>query len=243
MPTEEFVRTFNTSPSLDTSVPLNPYFDAVVIGITPDSDVLLEAVIEDGKQLEDSLGTTEISVDGDKVIASLQPKIGSPFELKTETVGLNGRIIRADKDTFTVDFNHPLAGKKIILDLEVVSLTKASQLKKIDIPWLDDHDKGLDLAMEEKKPAVLLLYAEWCGWSKRIMHETFQHPFIKVLKDEFIWLRINSDKERMFYDIYEQKSYPMIVFLDSHSQVINKINGFIDARSLRKELNHCLEAF
>ena len=63
-----------------------------------------------------------------------------------------------------MDTNNPLAGKNIVVDLEVVSLTKAAPQQ---IDWIENQEAGLAKAKKEGKPVFLLLYADWCGWCKK----------------------------------------------------------------------------
>ncbi|MBN2374208.1 FKBP-type peptidyl-prolyl cis-trans isomerase [bacterium] len=235
IPLEQYDQRYNKPPMPDDIVQMNPYFEAVVAEVK-DNDVLLEMIAEDGQISEDGFGTTEIHLDGDDILFTLRPSIGAPFIID----GKEGMIVSANDENFVVDFNHPLAGRDILLDVEVVSITKASSLREMEIHWLENHEKGLEMGANEIKPILLLLYADWCQWSRRMIQETFQHPLIKSLKDKFIWLKINSDEQGIFKDIYHQDSYPLIVILNPDLEIISRIDTYLDARSLRKELNNCL---
>lgn len=53
----------------------------------------------------------------------LVPEVG--MFLKSETAGsgaLSGRIVKVKKDHLVIDYNHPLAGKSLVLQLEVLSI-------------------------------------------------------------------------------------------------------------------------
>ncbi|MEW6380216.1 MAG: thioredoxin family protein [bacterium] len=235
---EQYVQKFKMFPSLDARVPLTPYFEAVVTEVTPQY-ARLSAVIEDGKQYEDPFGTTGVFLDGNQVVISLQPRIGATFEME----GKKGIITEADEDNFTVDFRHPLAGRNIVLDFEVTSLTKASKLKKEELPWQENHDQGLDTAGRENKPIVLFLYADWCPWCQKMLQETYRHPLMKTLADKFVWLKINSEKESKYKALYQQDGFPLTVLLDSQGKMVKKFDGFIPATALRRELDNCLEGY
>jgi peroxiredoxin len=195
--------------------------------------VKLEALIQEGARVQNEFGgSTEIRIEGDEVVLQLNPKIGTPFSVN----GRKGIISAYDGNTFTVDYNHPVAGKPVVLDLEVLSLAKASTLKAMTLHWRVDHDTSLETAKAEGKPVVLVLYADWCGWSTRLLNETFNDPRIKFLSDQFVWVKVNSDKERDLKEFYEQDGFPMIVLLNSEGEVIRKIDGFRPAARLSEEL-------
>ncbi|MBE9550458.1 MAG: FKBP-type peptidyl-prolyl cis-trans isomerase [Proteobacteria bacterium] len=232
MSAQEYVQKFRSLPVVGKEVDVVPYFKTRVIEIT-ERRATLEHLAKDGERVQESFGTTEIHSDGKEVTIELVPRIGAPFEAN----GRKGRIISTGGSVFTVDFNNPLAGKTIVLDLEVLSLTKASRMAAWQIPWLEDHDKGLTAALTDGKPMVLVLYADWCEWCKRLLNETLEDPRIRSLKDRFIWVRINSDAELEYKELYEQNGFPLIVLLNPEGETIKKLEGFRDAAKLRRELD------
>jgi len=229
----EYVEQFNAFPVQGKEISFNPYLKARIVDVKETGADLEILVPKDGKTFPGEFGTTVVGVHEKDVTLTLEPEIGAPFEFNDRT----GYITKTDGGTFTVDFNHPMAGKEMILDVELVSLTKAAAFADVEIPWIEDHDKGLKLAREEKKPVVAVLYAGWCGWSKRLLNETFTDPRIKLLKDGFVWVKVDTSEQEDLYAFYEQNGYPMIVFLDSEGGVVKKLDGFKDAKDLLAELN------
>jgi FKBP-type peptidyl-prolyl cis-trans isomerase 2 len=124
MPKEAYVKQLSSQPALNNEVDLIPYFKAKVTEVS-EKDVVLQFLAKDGQTINDEFGTVTVSVKGDKVTTTLVPAIGSSFPLK-DTMGI---ITATDGTTFTVDGNHPLAGKDIVIDFEVVSLSKAKDVK------------------------------------------------------------------------------------------------------------------
>jgi FKBP-type peptidyl-prolyl cis-trans isomerase 2 len=227
----EYVRQFNGFPKINDEVPLTPYFGARVIAIS-DNQVTLEAMVETEQRQREDIGETRIRVEGDEVVIRLEPEIGAPFELD----GGVGRITAADREFFTVDFNPPLAGEPIVMDIEVVALTKASRFQDVEITWVENHEEGLAIASQIGKPMVLVLYAGWCGWSQKLLDVSFQDPRIKALKDQFVWVKIDSDKNREYHALYDQNGFPLILLLDAEGEIIQRIDGFLPAANLSREL-------
>lgn len=233
MPADEYVKRFAAFPTMNKEVELLPYFKSRVTEIT-ESDVALEFLVEDGASFNDSFGSISVAVTGGNITMTTKPLIGAPFQFKDGT----GIITATDGSTFTVDFNHPLAGKTIVLDLEAVSVSKASQ--GADVVWNDDYDAGLARAKQEGKPVFLILHADWCSWCKKTFTETIPDPRIQALKERFIWVRVNSDKKRKYKKQYAQEGFPMVVLLNSDGAVLKKIDGYRDARALREEIRAVL---
>lgn len=162
---------FKSLPAKGAPVQINPYFPSEVADLT-DTQIVLRNLAQDGQVETAPFGRTTIKVDQDMITISLDPVIGAPF-----AVGNNvGTIISADEDSFLVDFNHPLAGQEVILDVEVLSFIKASVHKNMELLWEDDHDKGLETARLKEKPVVLILYADWCQWCKKCLMRPSKTP-------------------------------------------------------------------
>jgi uncharacterized protein YyaL (SSP411 family) len=83
---------------------------------------------------------------------------------------------------------------------------------------------------------VLVLYASWCQWSKKYLDETLEDTRIKVLKNRFIWVRIDSDQNKQYKTLYRQEGFPLTVLLNPDGTVMKKISGFSNAIRLQQEL-------
>ncbi len=220
---------------LNKEVDLVPYFKARVMEVT-ERDVALEFLAKDGATFTESYGTVTVSVAGDQITTNLKPFIGAEFPIKDET----GIITATDGASFTVDTNNPLAGKSIVVDLAVVSLTKAATLHMKPIDWIEEYNKGLAEAKKDGKPLFLLLYADWCHWCQKTQSETLTDPRIERLRDKFVWMKVNSNKEKKYKKQYGQNGFPMIVLMKPDGSVLKKIDGYRDAGKLAAELKEVL---
>jgi FKBP-type peptidyl-prolyl cis-trans isomerase 2 len=228
---EEYIKRTKSFPIIGKEVDLVPYCKARIIEVS-ESYTTLEFLARDGERIREKFGTTEIQSNENGITIRLIPELGTIFKAK----GKEGRIISTDGKSFMVDFNHPLAGKPITIDLEVISFTKASSFGSVQIHWLEDHDLGLDMANKEHKPMVLVLYEESCPWCKKLLSESLEDPRIKMLGNRFIWVKINSRLENDLMAFYEQNGFPLTVLLNRQGEIVTKLDGFRNARTLLKEL-------
>ncbi len=235
MSPEEYVGRFKSFPVVGTEVNVVPYFRARVQAVA-ERAARLEFLPRDGERVQESFGTAWIRSDGNDVTITLEPTIGALFEVQ----GRQGRIVSTDGTTFTVDFNHPAAGKPVALDVEVVSLEKASRFAGREIPWFDEHDLGMELARASERHMVLVLYASWCSWSKKLLNEAMADPRIKALEDDFVWVKIDADQHKEWGRRYGQNGFPLTVLVGPDGNVLKKIDGFRDAKALRQELQGVL---
>ena len=232
---QDYKKQFNSLPRENDLIRTTPYFESKVIQ-ADDQKIVIRNLAEDGIVQEDAIGKTTITVKDGVITISLAAKKGAPFSAGKKT----GKIIEADEKSFSVDFNHPYAGKKMILDLEVLSIAKASEFAGLELAWIEDHDQGFDIAFKEKKNKVIMLYADWCQWCEKMFSETFEDPRIKMLADQFVWIKANSDEDQSLKEFYRQEGFPMIVLSDYHGKILKKMDGFKSADNLLPELEKIL---
>lgn len=231
VPAERFVKVTGGFPQAGAEVQVSPYLTARVAAI---DRAAVELAIEKPEQtvFEEPFGTVTIRDSGEEMETVLQPKIGAPFSLG----GQSGRITASDGETFTVDFNPPHLGRNLNLHVELVERVPAEQFEGLAIDWQENLEEGLSLAREQHKPAIMILYADWCQWCERFFRETASDPRVLVEKDKFVWLKVNSDVESRFKEQFEQSSFPMLVFFDADGRVIRKTEGFLDGAKLAASL-------
>jgi FKBP-type peptidyl-prolyl cis-trans isomerase 2 len=236
IPVKTFQEQYKSKPEKGDRLQLVPYFYHKVVEVTAD-EVLLDADLKDTLVSDDGFGKTRAVPESDSITITLEPKLGADFEADNST----GKIVSTGKDTFKVDFNNPLAGKTLTLETRVVSIIKAPFFKDRNITWHEDHDEGLNAAAKSGKPVVLALYADWCPWCKKLFSETFVDPRVTMLRDDFVWVKSNSDKDKSLKELYGQKDFPFIVLMNSNGKVINRLSGFKYAYDLRDELRTTLQ--
>ncbi len=235
IPLDEFIKRYGYEPQKGVKVGLVPYFTHAVANIEK-GNVILYADVTAPFDSDDGFGKVSVIPDTDTVNIILEPKMGAPFSMG----GNNGYIVSSDKESFSVDFNHPLAGKTLNLNVTVDSIIKASEFKGNEISWSEDHLKAIDNAKKRGKPLVLILSREGCPWCEKLFNETMEDPRVITLDKEFEWSKVNGEKYHELMDSYEMDSYPSIVILNKNGEVIEKIAGYQTAPALRDWLNSAL---
>lgn len=232
---ETFESRFGKAAVVGEPVAALPYVSSRVADIRDDGvHVVFSA--KDGARFEESFGSVSIAVRHDGIEATLAPRVGSPFAIGKQ----QGVIASVGDRFFTVNLNHPLAGEAVTLELNIREIAKASRLGKTVIHWTDDFNDGMDRAAGEHKPAVLVLYAGWCSWSQKLLTESFTDPRVNYMSDRFVWMKIDSDKERGFKEIFAQESYPTVLVLDDAGDVLQRLDGYRTPLQLAKALERVL---
>jgi FKBP-type peptidyl-prolyl cis-trans isomerase 2 len=197
--------------------------------------VEVDLFIPEGEdRFEESFGVVTAREDKDQIVTELTPKIGAtiPWDRKSQAF-----ISSVEGNHFFVSRGHALAGKTLRVEYEVISVTDGTEAANSELPWVEeDHDAGLALVKDEGKPGILVLHAEWCSWCKKLLGETMSDVRIKALKDEFVWMKIDSDKNKEIKSLYEQSGFPMIVFFNADGHVAKKHGGYMGVNALYSEL-------
>ena len=103
-------------------------------------------------------------------------------------------------------------------------------------------EKASARAAAEKKPILLDVYTDWCGWCKKMDKEVFVDPKVAaVLTSKFALAKVNGESKEGFTFKGQKtdgigiargfgvRGYPAIIFLDANSDMLTMIPGFLDA--------------
>ena len=232
---EVFESRFGKAPVIGEPMVSMPYVDSRVTAIR-EGLVRIAFSAEDGKIFKENFGAVSITVEEDRIEAALAPVVGAPF-----TIGRQRGYISAVEDGFfEVDLNHPLAGKSVTLELKIEDLIKASRLQDLTVDWIEDFGEGMERAVGEHKPTVLVLYAGWCDWSRKLLTESFVDPRVAFMSDRFVWVKVDSDREQGLKEMFGQESYPTVLVMDAAGEVIQRLDGYKDPLLLGKTLQKVL---
>ena len=99
------------------------------------------------------------------------------------------------------------------------------------IEWQKNFNDALKIAKKEKKPIMLDLYTDWCGWCKELDKRTFVDKHVVQKSKSFIPLKINAEVDAegpSLVEKYNVQGYPAILFIDSDGTLLTRVNGFIE---------------
>jgi len=126
----------------------------------------------------------------------------------------------------------------LVFCLSIGSLGDTSAVEVIN--WRS-YEEGLVVSKVEKKKVFLHFYADWCVYCGKMAKETFQNPaVISYLNDNFIPVRVNTDREPGTAGKYGVNGLPSTWFLTEMGEAIGTIPGFIppdQLLSMLKEVN------
>jgi len=105
-----------------------------------------------------------------------------------------------------------------------------------EIKW-HSYNQGLALAKQEEKKVFVHFYADWCAYCKKMENETLKNPaVIDYLNQNFIPVRVNSDKDRDLARNYYIRGLPSTWFVSETGEKISSLPGYISAEMLLNAL-------
>ncbi len=109
--------------------------------------------------------------------------------------------------------------------------TEKAVASSSSIEWQKNFNDALKIAKKEKKPIMLDLYTDWCGWCKELDKRTFVDKHVVQKSKSFIPLKINAEVDAegpSLVEKYNVQGYPAILFIDSDGTLLTRVNGFIE---------------
>ncbi len=111
------------------------------------------------------------------------------------------------------------------------------------VQWAANFTTALEQAKAKNRPVFVDVYADWCGWCKRLDQEVFtQNPVARMLNDSFVPVKVDGDKEPDFSQNYAIEGLPTMLVLEADGSEIGRIAGYKTAEALQKELTEILRA-
>lgn len=121
----------------------------------------------------------------------------------------------------------------VLLALAALSCVPARQPEYEDhLPWMNSFSAAQEAAKAAKKPMVVDFWATWCGPCHLLAERSFPHEKVQSLKNDFIWAKLDVDRDRSTAAKYKIRALPTIFVLDSNGQVISDHEGYMDGASL-----------
>jgi len=116
----------------------------------------------------------------------------------------------------------------------LVDLSTASASDEIN--W-HAYTEGLALAKQEGKKIFVHFYADWCAYCEKMEKETLKNSaVIDYLNQNFIPVRVNSDKDRDLARNYYIRGLPSTWFVSETGEKISSLPGYISAEMLLNAL-------
>jgi thiol:disulfide interchange protein len=101
---------------------------------------------------------------------------------------------------------------------------------RAEIRFETSIQKAKARAAKEKKPILIDVYTDWCGWCKKLDADTYSKKDVSdYVNANFVSLKVNPEKDaatKKFVDQYKVEGYPTILFTDATGKEIHRQVGY-----------------
>ena len=122
---------------------------------------------------------------------------------------------------------------------EVIVMNKDMFIKDVF-----DYEKSQDWKYKGDKPAIIDLYADWCGPCKMMSSKVFPDKQAgDFFNPRFISLKIDMEKDegKELAQKWNIRVFPTYLILDPQGEIVYTSQGYIPAEELIRRMNEGLE--
>ena len=118
----------------------------------------------------------------------------------------------------------------LIIFLLVTLLCLPHPVFSAKVKWYN-YEEGLTLGKKDSKKIFLYFWADWCTFCEKMEKETLSKPEISTyLNENFISVKVNSDKEQAIFAKYFSRGVPNSWFIDESGGKISNLPGYVPSK-------------
>ena len=111
------------------------------------------------------------------------------------------------------------------------------------VNWLSSMEEAVAQAERQDRPIMVDVYADWCGWCKRLDSDTYVDAKVVAKSGEFVSLKLDADANRSVLSRYKIGGLPTIIFIDADGHEIHRVIGYKPPEEFVHDMDTALDAF
>ena len=108
--------------------------------------------------------------------------------------------------------------------------------------WAAGFESALEQAQVEGRLVMIDFYTDWCGWCKKLDHETYRDPQVVERLRRMVTVKVDAESRTDLAQRYGVRSYPTIVFTDGAGSPVNRVRGYLSADRFAPVLDQLMDA-
>ena len=227
IPTPLFQQAFGIEPATGKEIQLD-YWNSTITETNPEVTVLTHRPVNNSN-FQFPGGNITIVFNEDIITMEFVPKLNST------SITSDGRfvtIVFSNETHMVVDYNPPLAGKTLEVEITLVKVSNQTA-------WETNLEAALNQSLQTGKPVFLLFTNIPCVSCRRIELETLTHPLALARKDDFIWAKVDTEIQKDVASEYGAQELPLILILKDKRE-LKRITDFLPPEGMRAEMESAL---
>ena len=111
------------------------------------------------------------------------------------------------------------------------------------VDWLLSMEEAVSEAEKQDRPIMIDVYADWCGWCKRLDSDTYIHEDVVTRAGEFVSVKLDADANRSIMSQYGIGGLPTILFIGADGKEIHRVIGYKPPAEFVRDMDTALSIF
>ena len=132
-----------------------------------------------------------------------------------------------------------LSARRLLAAFLVLAVPRV--LPAQEVHFTHDYAAARREALEKHRPIVVVLGTENCVWCRKLESTTLRDPeIVRTLRDRFVVVQIEADRDPTIPNALGVSGYPTIVFANPEGKILGKHEGYVEASRFRQQLDRAL---
>ena len=126
---------------------------------------------------------------------------------------------------------------KLLTFLTALAASSAAQASvPVQIVWQTSLKEGLALAQRLNRPALVNVYADWCGYCTKLRREVYPTEEVRRAGARFVFIDINGEHHPELLNKYRIRGFPVILFMDKNGYLLDRLDGFVRSPAMARKM-------
>lgn len=143
------------------------------------------------------------------------------------------RIRRAFRASLTSQSLYFIA----LLTAGVTGFTSANIALGSTVNWQRSYRQAASDSARSGQPMVIMVTADWCGYCRKMLAETFSNPSIaSTMRNSFVPVLVDYDQNAELVRLLNIEAMPTVLIVSTEQKIVGRFSGYQSAGELAAHL-------